>query len=85
MRGKENGKWLAEGHGYYCFVEGYSIYLGTAPTLILSEGKKLTRTFLIFVPLTPLVRAVLRPPGLRWDIHSSPTALTPIPEDTWRS
>ena len=27
------GKKLAEGHRYYCFIEGYSIYKGTASTL----------------------------------------------------
>ena len=56
MWGKEMGKWLAEdttalwcdhSTSYSCFMEGYSIFIGTVSTLysvfsffiILSEGK----------------------------------------------
>ena len=41
MWGKEMGKRLTEeGHRYYCFMEGYPIYIGTAFIYaILSDGK----------------------------------------------
>ena len=49
MSGKEMGKWLAEDtttlwrdirlNRYYCFMKGYSIYIGTASTLYCRTAK----------------------------------------------
>ena len=42
-------KWLAEGHIYSCFIEGYSIYVGTESTLDIRRSNIIMMLFLTFM------------------------------------